>query len=159
MYAVIKTGGKQEKVQVGDTIQVELLDDEAGKVTFQPLLVVDDDGATHVGKGLGKALVTAKLLGEEKADKVKIVKYRPKTGYRRRNGHRQRHSVLEIEAIELGAGAAKSTAKSTAKASAKPAAKSSAKSSAKSTAKAPAKPRPAAKAEADAPSEGDGATD
>jgi large subunit ribosomal protein L21 len=119
MYAVIKTGGKQEKVQTGDVIQVELLDEDedASTVTFQPLLVVDDAGTTHVGKGLSKAVVKAKVAGEKKGAKVKVVKYRPKTRYRRNNGHRQRYTVLEIQAIELGAGAAKP------KAAAKPAAK------------------------------------
>jgi large subunit ribosomal protein L21 len=125
MYAVIKTGGKQQKVQTGDVIQVELLDEDedASAVTFRPLLVVDDAGTTHVGKRLGKAVVKAKLVGEKKGEKVKVVKYRPKTRYRRSNGHRQRYTVLEIEAIELGAAEPKSSAKSSAKPAAKAAAK------------------------------------
>jgi large subunit ribosomal protein L21 len=103
MYAVIKAGGKQQKVKTGDVIEVELMhrgNDES--VSFTPLLVVDDDGKTHFGKELGKATVTAKILGEEKGDKVKVFKYRPKTGYSKRQGHRQMYTLVEIEKVSLG---------------------------------------------------------
>ncbi|HEY3211422.1 MAG TPA: 50S ribosomal protein L21 [Actinomycetota bacterium] len=103
MYAVIKAGGKQHKVQPGDVIEVELVHgghDEA--ITFTPLLVVDDDGKTHYGKELAKAQVKAKLVGQEKGDKVKIFKYRPKTGYARRQGHRQMYTLVEIQEVALG---------------------------------------------------------
>jgi large subunit ribosomal protein L21 len=103
MYAVIKAGGKQHKVQPGDVIEVELVHgghDEA--ITFTPLLVVDDDGKTHYGKELVKARVKAKLVGQEKGDKVKIFKYRPKTGYARRQGHRQMYTLVEIQEVVLG---------------------------------------------------------
>jgi large subunit ribosomal protein L21 len=102
MYAVIKTGGKQQKVQAGDVIEVEKLVHDGETVTFQPLLVVDDDGKTHVGAEAAKATVTAKPLGEKKGDKVKIFKYRPKTGYARRAGHRQQLTLLEIQDVTLG---------------------------------------------------------
>ena len=103
MYAVIKTGGKQHRVQPGDVIEVELMHGQHGtSVTFIPLLVVDDEGKTHFGKDLGKAQVKAKLLGEEKGDKVKIFKYRPKSGYARRAGHRQLLTLLEIEDVRMG---------------------------------------------------------
>lgn len=103
MYAVIKTGGKQHKVQVGDVIEVEKIVHEGQTVTFHPLLVVDDDGGTHVGAQAAKASVTAKPLGEKKGDKVKIFKYRPKSGYAQRSGHRQLRTLLEIEDVKLGA--------------------------------------------------------
>jgi large subunit ribosomal protein L21 len=103
MYAVIKTGGKQHKVQVGDVIEVEKIVHEGETVTFQPLLVVDDEGATHVGAEASKATVTAKPLGEKKGDKVRIFKYRPKSGYAQRGGHRQLLTLLEIESVTLGA--------------------------------------------------------
>jgi large subunit ribosomal protein L21 len=104
MYAVIKTGGKQHKVKAGDVLEVELLGSEDGEqVTFSPLLVVDDDGKTHVGKEIAKASVTAKLLGEQKGDKVKVFRYRPKTGYAKRQGHRQTMTLIEIQEIGLGA--------------------------------------------------------
>ena len=103
MYAVIKTGGKQHKVKAGDVIEVEKLVHEGETLTFQPILVVDDDGKTHVGAEAAKATVTAKPLGEKKGDKVKIFKYRPKSGYARRAGHRQLLTMLEIEEVNLNA--------------------------------------------------------
>jgi len=103
MYAVIKAGGKQHRVKPGDVIEVELMHGQHGtSITFMPLLVVDDEGKTHVGKDLGKAQVKAKLLGEQKGDKVKVFKYRPKTGYARRQGHRQLQTLVEIEDVVLG---------------------------------------------------------
>ncbi len=107
MYAVIKAGGKQHKVKTGDVIEVEHLGgghDES--ISFTPILVVDDDGATHVGKDLGKATVKGKVLGEQKGKKVEIFKYKAKTGYSRRQGHRQTYSLVEIQDVSLGKRAA-----------------------------------------------------
>jgi large subunit ribosomal protein L21 len=109
MYAVIKTGGKQHKVAVGDVIEVERLVGSDETVTFQPLLVVDDDGHTHAGSQAAKAVVTAKPLGEKKGDKIKIFKYRPKTGYAKRGGHRQLLTLLEIQDVSLGADAGRTS--------------------------------------------------
>jgi large subunit ribosomal protein L21 len=106
MYAVIRTGGKQQKVKPGDVVEVEYLQPEGDTVTFQPLLVVDDDGKTHVGKEIEKAVVTAKLLGEQKGDKVHVFKYKNKSGYSRRQGHRQLMTLLEISEVKLPAGRA-----------------------------------------------------
>ena len=103
MYAVIKTGGKQQKVKAGDVIEVEKIVHEGQTVTFHPILVVDDDGKTHVGAEAAKAVVTAKPLGEHKGEKVKIFKYRPKSGYAKRGGHRQLLTMLEIEDVKFGA--------------------------------------------------------
>ena len=103
MYAVIKTGGKQHKVKPGDVIEVEYLHGADETLTFHPLLVVDDEGKTHFGKDAGKAVVTAKLLGEQKGDKVKVFKYKNKSGYSRRAGHRQLMTLLEISEVTLGA--------------------------------------------------------
>jgi large subunit ribosomal protein L21 len=102
MYAVIKTGGKQHRVSAGDVIEVERLVADDETVMFQPLLVVDDDGKAHVGKEIAKATVIAKPLGEKKGDKVKVFKYRPKSGYARRAGHRQMLTMLEISEVKLG---------------------------------------------------------
>jgi large subunit ribosomal protein L21 len=102
MYAVIKTGGKQHKVQPGDVIEVELMHGIGESVTFHPLLVVDDDGTTHYGKDAARAVVTAKPVGEQKGDKVKIFKYKNKTGYARKAGHRQLLTLLEISTVSLG---------------------------------------------------------
>jgi large subunit ribosomal protein L21 len=103
MYAVIKTGGKQHKVSAGDVIEVERLVADGETVTFQPLMVVDDDGKAHVGKEIAKATVIAKPLGEKKGDKVRVFKYRPKSGYARRAGHRQMLTMLEIAEVKLEA--------------------------------------------------------
>jgi large subunit ribosomal protein L21 len=103
MYAVIKTGGKQHKVKAGDVIEVEKIVHDGETLTFQPILVVDDDGKAHVGQEAAKATVTATPVGEQKGDKVKVFKYRPKTGYSKKTGHRQMYTLLEIGEVKLGA--------------------------------------------------------
>jgi large subunit ribosomal protein L21 len=103
MYAVIKAGGKQQKVQAGDVIEVELMHADGDKIQLHPILVVDDEGKTHFGKEAQRAVVTAKLVGEQKGEKKKVFKYRQKTGYARKQGHRQLMTLLEIEDIKLGA--------------------------------------------------------
>lgn len=103
MYAVIRTGGKQHKVKPGDVIEVEYLHADGETITLQPLLVVDDDGKTHVGKEIERAVVTAKLVGEQKGEKVNVFKYKNKSGYARRQGHRQLMTLLEISEVKLPA--------------------------------------------------------
>jgi large subunit ribosomal protein L21 len=103
MYAVIRTGGKQQKVRPGDIVEVEYLHTEGDTITFQPVLVVDDEGKTHVGKEIERAVVTAKLVGEQKGDKVHVFKYKNKSGYARRKGHRQLMTLLEIAEVKLPA--------------------------------------------------------
>ena len=109
MYAVIKTGGKQQKVKAGDVIEVEKIVHDGETLTFHPILVVDDDGKTHVGAEAAKAVVTAKPLGEKKGEKVKMFKYRPKSGYAKRGGHRQLLTMLEIEDVKFGAAPKRAT--------------------------------------------------
>jgi large subunit ribosomal protein L21 len=111
MYAVIKAGGKQQKVQPGDVIEIEYLHGADDTVTFHPILVVDDDGKTHYGTDAERAVVTAKLLGERKGDKVKVFKYKNKSGYARRAGHRQLLTLVEIEDVTLGRAPAKASAR------------------------------------------------
>jgi large subunit ribosomal protein L21 len=144
MYAVIKTGGKQHKVQLGDVIEVERIVHEGETITFQPLLVVEDDGTTHAGPGASKAVVTATPLGEKKGDKVKIFKYRPKSGYARRQGHRQVLTMLEITGVALDGEPSKGTAKGSAK-TAEPDAAEAKSPAKKSPAKKPAAKKTAAK--------------
>jgi large subunit ribosomal protein L21 len=103
MYAVIRTGGKQHKVKPGDVVEVEYLHGEGDTVTLHPVLVVDDDGKTHVGKEIERAVVTAKRLGEQKGDKVNVFKYKNKSGYARKQGHRQLMTLLEISEVKLPA--------------------------------------------------------
>ena len=101
MYAIIRSGGKQARVSAGDVLDVELLKDVDGHVTFTPLLVVGDDGAAVTDKPtLDSLAVTARVLGEVKGPKIDIFKYKNKTGYRRRKGHRQRYTRLEI--VQIG---------------------------------------------------------
>jgi large subunit ribosomal protein L21 len=103
LYAVIRTGGKQYKVAQGDVIEVERLRPDSGGVEFAPLLVVDDDGHARAGSAeLGSATVKARVVGERRGDKIRISKYRSKTGYRRRAGHRQTLTSIEISEIALG---------------------------------------------------------
>jgi large subunit ribosomal protein L21 len=104
MYAVIKVGGKQERVTPGDVLEVEYMKvDPGSSVEFDPILVVDDEGKAHVGKELSRARVVARLLGDKKGDKVRVFKYRPKSGYRRSQGHRQLMTLLEVEEVGLSA--------------------------------------------------------
>lgn len=108
MYAIIRAGGKQAKVQPGDVIEVERLKGDAEELTFAPLLVVDDKGKAVSDRGtLAKATVTAKVLGESVGPKVDIFKYKNKTGYRRRQGHRQKYTQIEITGIKLPSAAKK----------------------------------------------------
>ena len=102
MYAIIRTGGKQTKVRPGDVIDVELLKTDDENVTFVPLLVVDDSGAAISDrKVLADAVVSAKVLGEAKGDKIDIFKYKNKTGYRRHLGHRQTYTQIRVTSIDL----------------------------------------------------------
>ena len=101
MYAVIETGGKQYRVQPGDVILVEKLPQEPEDVVeFEQVLLVSDDNGTKVGTPIVTgAKVMAKVLEQGKADKVRGMKYRSKTNYRRRYGHRQAYTRVEIQEI------------------------------------------------------------
>jgi large subunit ribosomal protein L21 len=102
MYAVVRVGGKQERVEPGDVLEVELMKADPGEtIELEPIVIFDDDGKAHVGKDLGKASVKARLLGEKKGDKLRVFKYRPKSGYRRSQGHRQRLTMLEVQEVAL----------------------------------------------------------
>ena len=106
MYAIIATGGKQYKVAEGDIIKVEKLGVEAGETyTFDQVLAVNSDklvvgnptveGAPYV-EG---AAVTASVIGDGKAKKVVVYKYKRKTGYHKKNGHRQQYTAVKIDKI------------------------------------------------------------
>ncbi len=103
MYAIIRAGGKQAKVREGDVLSVERIKDK-DTVSFTPLLVVSDDGTVISDKdALAKATVTAEVLGESAGPKVDIFKYKAKTGYRRRQGHRQKYTTIKVTGIAMGA--------------------------------------------------------
>ena len=100
MYAIIATGGKQYKVAEGDVIRVEKLGAEAGEtVTFDQVLAVSNDGL-KVGEDVANANVTASVIENGKAKKVIVYKYKRKTGYHKKNGHRQQFTKVKIEKIK-----------------------------------------------------------
>ena len=100
MYAVIKSGGKQERVAEGQRVRVELLGEPVGtEVSLQPVLVVDGDTVLATPAQLAGASVTAKVVGEEKGPKINAMTYKNKSNQRRRWGHRQHYATLEITAI------------------------------------------------------------
>lgn len=103
MFAVIKTGGKQYKVNVGDKLKVERVDvEEGGQIEFNEVLMQadEDNGIIKIGHPfIDGAKVLGKVLNEEKDDKVTIIKFKPKKRYKRKAGHRQIHSIVEIQEI------------------------------------------------------------
>ncbi len=99
MYAIIATGGKQYKVSEGDVIKVEKLEVEAGNtVTFDQVIAVSD-GALKVGGDVANASVTATVMEQGKGKKVIVYKYKRKTGYHKKNGHRQLYTQVKIDKI------------------------------------------------------------
>ncbi len=103
MYAVITTGGKQAKVAEGQRLDVELLGAEVGvDVSFTPVLVVDGATVVSAPGDLAGASVSARVVGEAKGPKVRGFTYKNKTNQRRRWGHRQHYSTIEITGITKG---------------------------------------------------------
>ncbi len=99
MYAVIATGGKQYKVSEGDIIRVEKLGAEAGeKVTFDQVLAIGGD-SMKVGSAVNGATVEAEVIRNGRERKVIVYKYKPKTGYHKKNGHRQHYTAVRISKI------------------------------------------------------------
>ena len=99
-YAVIKTGGKQYRVQEGQTLLIERLPDEVGAtVSMQPLLVAGDGDPVFEADALGSACVQAGIVGHERGPKLRVFKFKPKRGYKRRTGHRQELTRIRITAI------------------------------------------------------------
>ena len=99
MYAIIATGGKQYKVSEGDVIRVEKLDVEAGSaVTFDQVIAVSDNGL-KVGEAVANATVSGTVMDQGRARKVIVYKYKRKTGYHKKNGHRQAYTQVKIEKI------------------------------------------------------------
>jgi len=102
MYAIIKTGGKQYRVSEGEAVQVEKLNAEVGaEVTFDEVLTVVNDADVKIGAPVVEgAKVTAKVVEHGKADKIFVFKYKAKVNYRKRQGHRQPFTTVEITKIE-----------------------------------------------------------
>ena len=101
MYAIVRSGGRQHKVAVGDVLEVDRLEDVVGStVTLTPLLLVDGDAVTSEASALEEASVTAEVLAETKGPKIRILKFKNKTGYRKRQGHRQRYTKIKVTDIK-----------------------------------------------------------
>lgn len=101
MYAVIATGGKQYRVKVGDTLDVErLVAGDDGSVELRPVMLVGDDGAVTVEPdALSGATVRASVVEDRRGKKITVFKYKNKTGYRRKAGHRQQLTRIRVEDI------------------------------------------------------------
>jgi large subunit ribosomal protein L21 len=100
MYAIIASGGKQEKVAEGQQVRLELLDgDEGSDVSLRPVMLVDGDTILTTPDELSKASVTGKIIGQTKGPKINGFTYKNSTTYRRRYGHRQNYHMVEITSI------------------------------------------------------------
>ncbi|MGP7961228.1 50S ribosomal protein L21 [Sanguibacter sp. A247] len=101
VYAIVKAGGRQEKVSVGDVVVVDRLAGNAGETVQLPvLLLVDGETVTTDSEALAKVTVTAEIVRDEKGPKINILKYKNKTGYRKRIGHRQALTRLKVTGIK-----------------------------------------------------------
>ena len=101
MYAIVKTGGKQYKVAEGDLVKVEKIEGEPGSsVALTPILLVDGAEVTTSADKLAKVRVSAEIVEQTKGPKIKILKYKNKTGYKKRQGHRQPLTVLKVTGIK-----------------------------------------------------------
>lgn len=103
MYAVIRTGGKQERVTEGQRLRVELLGEPIGaEVRLEPVLVVDDERVLATPGQLSGVTVVGQVVGEELGPKINAMTYKSKSNQRRRWGHRQHYSTIEITSIVAG---------------------------------------------------------
>ena len=101
MYAIVRAGGRQEKVAVGDVLEVDRLQGEPGEsVQLPALLLVDGESVTSDPSKLSGVTVTAEIVADTKGPKIDILKYKNKTGYRKRQGHRQKLTQVKVTGIE-----------------------------------------------------------
>ena len=101
VYAIVKAGGRQEKVSVGDIVVMDRVGASAGDtVELAPILLVDGDKVTSDAAALAKVKVTAEVVRDQKGPKITILKYKNKTGYRKRQGHRQQLTRLKVTGIK-----------------------------------------------------------
>jgi large subunit ribosomal protein L21 len=151
VYAIVRCGGRQEKVALDEVVTVDKLSGEVGSsITLPALLVVDGDRVISDPAEVGRYQVTADIVGDAAGPKINMIQYRNKTGYRRRLGHRQRYTQVRITGI--GTEAKASTAKaSTAKASSAKASTAKASSAKASSAKASTAKAQSAKPQSKAP--------
>lgn len=101
-YAIIETGGKQYRAQAGTKLTVDRLKaDEGDKVTLRPVMFRSDDNVVIAGDDLEKVKVEAKVAGHVRGEKLRIFKYKPKSGYRKRKGHRSELTRLEVTEVKM----------------------------------------------------------
>jgi len=100
VYAVVRSGGGQQKVAVGDVIEIDQKAQVGESVSLPAVLLVDGDAVTSDADKLAKVSVTAEVLGETKGPKIVIQKYKNKTGYKKRQGHRQKYTQVKITGIK-----------------------------------------------------------
>ena len=101
VYAIVRTGGNQQKVSVGDVIDVDRVDGEVGAtITLPALLLVDGETVTSDSAALADVTVNVEVLGATKGPKIRILRYKNKTGYRRRQGHRQKYTQVKVTGID-----------------------------------------------------------
>ena len=101
VYAVVRAGGRQEKVEVGSVLVVDrIAGSEDGTVELAPVLLVDGESVTSDAKGLAKVTVTAEVLNDLRGPKIVIQKFKNKTGYKKRQGHRQELTRLKVTSIK-----------------------------------------------------------
>ena len=102
MYAIMRSGSKQQKVSVGDVIEIDKLETPVGESLSLPVvMVVDGDSVMTDSESLDKAAVTVQILGPTKGPKIIIQKYKNKTGYKKRQGHRQKYTQVKVTDISL----------------------------------------------------------
>jgi large subunit ribosomal protein L21 len=107
VYAIVRAGGRQEKVSVGDVLEIDRVQAAPGdSVELPVLLLVDGTDVTSDKAALAKATVTVEVVAATKGPKINILKYKNKTGYRKRQGHRQQHTQVKVTGIETGTKAA-----------------------------------------------------
>jgi large subunit ribosomal protein L21 len=100
VYAIVRSGGQQQKVAVGDVIEIDKVASEVGdSLTLPVVMLVDGETVTAGADALAKATVTAEVLGATKGPKIVILKYKNKTGYRKRQGHRQKYTQVKVTDI------------------------------------------------------------
>jgi large subunit ribosomal protein L21 len=100
VYAIVRSGGRQLKASVGDVIEIDRTADKVGdSVNLTPVLLVDGNAVTSDAASLGKASVTAEVVADTKGPKIIILRFKNKTGYRRRQGHRQKYTQVKVTGI------------------------------------------------------------
>jgi len=100
VYAIVRSGGRQHKVEVGDLLEIDKVTDAIGStLNLKPVLLVDGETVTSAADALTKVSVTAEVVAETKGPKIRILKFKNKTGYRKRQGHRQRYTQVKVTDI------------------------------------------------------------